>query len=66
MKVFLLIIFLQYTWFIVPEGDYNEEEDDDIQQEEEDDDEDNPNKIEPIPKGSAFFLFSQTNRYIRS
>jgi len=30
---------------------------------EEDDDEDNPNKIMPIPKGSAFFLWRQENRY---
>ena len=43
--------------------DYNEEEDDGVPPDiPDDDDEDNPNKVEPIPKSSAFFIFSHTNR----
>lgn len=54
--------FLLFSDFYFLEGDYNDEEDEGIPEEIPDDDEDNLNKIMPIPKSSAFFIFGHENR----
>ena len=52
------------TLYCILDGAYNDEEEDAIPEDVpvDDDDEDNPNKVIPLPKASAFFIFSSSNR----
>ena len=59
-----LYSFISFCFWCFLDGDYNDDDDEAIPDDiDDDDDEDNPNKIVPMPKSSAFFIFSHTNRW---